>query len=167
MKQIKYIIVHCSDSSFGDAKLINEWHQERGWKTIGYHFVILNGIRKSNTFNECDDGLIEKGRPLDDDLFITGSEIGAHTLGLNDESIGICLIGKKRFTEVQLQALSFLLRELIDKYNIEIDNIKGHYETPQAHGKTCPNFDCNILRKMLKEDISLSSCFDSEKFNFC
>ncbi len=46
-KEIKRIIIHHSASDFGDAKLIDKWHKERGWKGIGYHFVVLNGKRRS------------------------------------------------------------------------------------------------------------------------
>ena len=47
MREIKKIIIHCSDSEFGDAALIDKWHKERGWTGIGYHYVILNGCRKA------------------------------------------------------------------------------------------------------------------------
>jgi len=38
----KKVIIHCSDSSFGNAVLIDKWHRQRGFDNIGYHFVILN-----------------------------------------------------------------------------------------------------------------------------
>jgi hypothetical protein len=37
MRAIKQIIIHCSDSEFGNVIQIDRWHRERGWKGIGYH----------------------------------------------------------------------------------------------------------------------------------
>ena len=62
---IDKIIVHCSATPEGrdiDAAKIDEWHKKRGWKMIGYHFVVKL------------DGIIELGRPLDMQ--------GAHTKGV-------------------------------------------------------------------------------------
>ena len=79
MKQsdVKEIIIHCSATREGDdsinAEVIDRWHKERGWKGIGYHYVVLM------------DGTIETGRMVD--------QCGAHTKGHNCESIGVCYIG--------------------------------------------------------------------------
>jgi hypothetical protein len=69
MKQsdVSKIIVHCSATREGDdsinAEVIDRWHKARGWKGIGYHFVILL------------DGKIETGRMI--------NKCGAHTKGYN------------------------------------------------------------------------------------
>jgi hypothetical protein len=95
------VVVHCSDSSFGNAILIDGWHKLRGWIGIGYHLVILNGAITSKVFNKYMDGFIESGRPFDDNNRVDPFEVGAHTKGKNDW-IGICLIGKSgQFTEKQ------------------------------------------------------------------
>ena len=77
MKEIKNIIVHCSATREGDdsinAEVIDRWHKKRGWKGIGYHFVVLI------------DGSIETGRMI--------NKCGAHTKGMNCSSIGVCYIG--------------------------------------------------------------------------
>ena len=107
------VIVHCSDSSFGNAALITKWHVvERGFTTIGYHYVILNGwlspVKRHSYFN----GHIETGRPLDDDEDMELDERGAHAFGYNN-SVGICLIGLSgNFTEAQLTGLSHLIAML-------------------------------------------------------
>lgn len=99
------VVLHCSDSSFGNAALIAKWHLERGWNGIGYHFVILNGWPASGVYNEAFNGHIETGRPLGSDPFIEGKEIGAHVKGENVNSVGVCLIGKSgEFTDEQLNA---------------------------------------------------------------
>ena len=71
-----YIIIHCSatpPSMDVGAKEIDKWHRQRGWRKIGYHYVITR------------DGDIQEGRELD--------EIGAHCRGLNSTSVGVCLVG--------------------------------------------------------------------------
>jgi hypothetical protein len=146
-RYITKIIIHCSDSTWGDFKAIDEWHSKRtdkngkkwagithcGKKIIcGYHYIILNGKRTSKEpYVSADDGLIEKGRP--------DNYIGSHCQGQNLHSIGICLIGGKKpdeFTEKQFKALSTLLDKLVVLY--KNDDIYGHYNFSP---KDCPNFD--------------------------
>jgi N-acetylmuramoyl-L-alanine amidase len=155
MKQLKYIIIHCSDSEWGSAAAIREWHLKNGWRDIGYHFVILNGRLRptiSNWQKELTiplmDGSIEVGRYLDGDNFISSKEAGAHTLNYNSVSIGICLIGKHSFTEKQFYSLELLLKSLLKIYKKDKSCIKGHYHF--AKNKTCPNFDVD---KFVKERI--------------
>lgn len=100
------VIVHCSDSSWGNAAEITRWHLERGFKTIGYHYVILNGMLSPYKRHSDFDGHIETGRPLDDDADMELDEIGAHAFGYND-AVGICLIGLSgTFSDSQLRALT-------------------------------------------------------------
>lgn len=110
-------IIHCSDSTFGDAATIDRWHKERGWNGIGYHFVILP------------DGTIEKGRPL--------NKQGAHVYGHNRNSVGTCLIGKTEFTPRQFEALQILHNVLEAIYGTL--PFYGHRDYDK--GKTCPNFE--------------------------
>lgn len=126
MRYIDKIIVHCSDtpvtSDIG-ADEIRLWHTEgRGWKDIGYHFI----IRLS--------GIIEIGRPIED--------VGAHTLGYNSNSVGICLVGgyhgANTFLAIQLESLAALIEELKLQYP-SITTVAGHNDYTKQ--KTCPNFD--------------------------
>lgn len=121
------IILHCSDSGFGNAALIARWHalpkpEGRGWDGIGYHYVILNGWLTSSIYHPDFNGHIETGRPLDDDPVVSGSEKGAHVLGYNANSAGICLIGKSgSFTDEQLNAAVELVYKMEEQfYDIEI-----------------------------------------------
>jgi len=146
MKKITNIIVHCSDSEFGSASMIRQWHLKQGWKDIGYHFVIDNGLlvpKAGNRQKELRltqlDGSIEVGRYLDGDSFINDNEIGAHALGYNGNSIGLCLIGVKSFTPKQFNSLAYLLKEMLTYFGLKKDCIKGHYQV--CKNKTCPNFD--------------------------
>lgn len=70
------IIIHCSATRAGQdftAADIDRWHRQRGFRSIGYHFVVRL------------DGTVEPGRDVALD--------GAHCTGWNHRSIGICYIG--------------------------------------------------------------------------
>jgi len=149
MREIKYFIIHCSASEWGDVDIIREWHLERGFNDIGYHFVILNGFRTYESYVDSkrvkeENGLLEKGRDV--------VKVGAHVLNMNSNSIGICLIGNKTFTSNQYRTLFQLLKKLKTQFNIPVQNILGHYECPtgKAQGKTCPNIYMNGLRKLFQ-----------------
>lgn len=143
MREIKEIIVHCSDTNFGSAALIDEWHKSRGWRGIGYHFVILNGIRtRDGEYSARFDGSVERGRSVD--------HAGAHCRGHNENSIGICLIGIRSFTPIQLfQSLPDLLELLIGRYRVTLGDIAGHYEYDGT--KICPGFDLPRYLRNLKK----------------
>lgn len=156
MAALKHIVVHCSASEWGSAAAIREWHLQKGWKDIGYHFVILNGKLRPTVSNwqteltiPLMDGSIEVGRYLDGDNFISAKETGAHTLNYNSVSIGVCLIGVKKFTKKQFDSLEKLLRSLLRIYRLNKSAIKGHYHL----GKTsCPNFDVDkFVRERLRD----------------
>lgn len=142
IQRITKIIVHCSDSEYGDAELINRWHLQRGFACIGYHYVILNGVRQSGKPYQLHiDGALEIGRSL--------TAIGAHCQGHNHDSVGICLIGKNSFTERQLcQTLPQLLQDLLCLPCMDgPDSIFGHRDFNS--GKTCPNIATETLRRMV------------------
>ncbi|MBT9175474.1 MAG: hypothetical protein DDT22_01153 [candidate division WS2 bacterium] len=149
------IIIHCSDSTWGSVREIRKWHLERGWKDIGYHFVILNGRVLPRLHLSAMDGSIECGRMLNETFTVETDEIGSHALGYNNRSIGICLIGKTQFTSQQLSSLISLLKDLVKQYNIKVENILGHNETESGRkqGKTCPNIDVRLIRNSIREVI--------------
>lgn len=147
MNRPTHLIVHCSDSPYGDAALIEKWHTDpvdkggRGWSAIGYHFVILNGRRQSSKlYDPAADGVIESGRPE--------NAVGSHCVGFNARSLGICLVGTTVFTSHQMNNLRALLLEMMRKYGIPVANVLGHKETPDTK-KTCPNLDMELLRREL------------------
>lgn len=75
-RKIDQIILHCTSTPEGEDftnAQIREWHLERGFSDIGYHYVIgLNGE-------------VRPGRPE--------SVVGAHCKGHNTRSIGVCYVG--------------------------------------------------------------------------
>ena len=147
MSKIKNIIIHCSQSSFGDAMWIKNIHiNENGWRDIGYNGVILNGAREKGNYNTNNIGRFEMGRGLDLNETIDSNERGAHALGYNEESLGLCLIGDKKFYIKQFQtALYFCALFMAIIPDIKIF---GHYELNE--NKTCPNFDMKQFRGLLK-----------------
>lgn len=141
MREIKYIVLHCSATKEGKnigAQDIDRWHRQRGFRKIGYHFVILL------------DGSICRGRDI--------TEIGAHVAGSNAQSIGICYVGgldaagkpKDTRTEQQKAAMFYLLQRLREQFPQA--QILGHRDfspdrngdgiiEPQEWIKACPCFD--------------------------
>ena len=135
MRQITEIIIHCSATPIGKnytVEDIDKWHKAKGWKGIGYHYVIYL------------DGSVHKGRPEE--------EIGAHCKGHNSNSIGICYIGgldefgepEDTRTDKQKEALIVLLKALKAKYPAA--TIHGHREFA---AKACPCFDAKEEYKSL------------------
>lgn len=119
--KIKLLVVHCSDTDDSDdinAVDIHKMHLSFGWDGIGYHKVINRS------------GKIENGRPE--------YWVGAHVKGNNNISLGVCLIGRKNFTQKQFISLEKILKKWKKKYpNAEI---VGHCDTGNTK-KTCPNFN--------------------------
>lgn len=144
---IDTIIVHCSDSPWANAKIIQDWHvQGNGWDDIGYHEVINNGYPwNTSQYQKAWDGYVQHGRPLQVE--------GAHARGHNATSIGICLIGKPDGNGVATFSprQSFVLRMMIDYYryvfDIDAENVIGHRDVQE--GKTCPGFDVQSWYKRL------------------
>jgi hypothetical protein len=127
IRLINKLILHCSDSDnplHDDISVIKQWHLERGFIDVGYHFFIKK------------DGTIQIGRPI--------YMIGAHCAGQNLSSLGICFSGKTAFTAKQFKAAKQLCISLRDNYKIkEIDvYLHNHFNK----NKTCPNFNLDKIR---------------------
>jgi len=118
---IKMLVIHCSDTpddSNLNASDIHQMHLGFGWDGIGYHKIISR------------DGKTENSRPE--------YWLGAHAFGFNDSSLGVCLLGRKHFTNYQFKSLELILRKWKEKYPEA--KIIGHYNVSTTN-KTCPNFD--------------------------
>jgi hypothetical protein len=150
VRKIDTMVIHCSDSAFGNAAEIDKWHKERGFREIGYNYVILNGFIKPGIQTPGLDGVIEPGRNLDNDTWIEESEIGAHALNFNNHSIGVCLIGgqngsKSAFTLKQYWS-ALLLAAMWSRVIPDI-KILGHNETGSP--KPCPVISMDLFRERL------------------
>lgn len=152
MRKINEIIVHCAATREGrdfTVEDITRWHKARGFATIGYHYVIYR------------DGSIHEGRPLE--------QIGAHCVGHNKHSIGICYIGgcasdgktpKDTRTPEQKEALLALLRRL--KARFPNATIHGHRDFA---AKACPSFDA--FREYRQLALAILLVFSSLLFSSC
>jgi hypothetical protein len=171
IQKIENIFIHCSATSWGNVLVFDKWHREnRGWKGVGYHYVILNGRPDPDTeYWRFLDGMIQPGRRLDDDPIFEKDEVGAHVAGRNLSSIGICLVGKIDFTIRQLLMSKILIKRLLRHFDLEIDNVLGHYED-RFTWKTCPNIVMPAFRDFLRGEINvklLKDCIAEEaRLNF-
>lgn len=161
-RKVEYIFLHCSATSWGEVLEFDRWHRlQRGWRAIGYSYVILNG----RPFRDVDywpflDGQIQPGRHLDDDYIFEAHEVGAHASGLNSRSISVCLVGRDRFTDLQLKVVKPLLLSLLSHFGLGVDQILGHNEAGKlgeqyATQKTCPNIPMDGFRWYMKDKLSL------------
>ena len=103
-------------------------HKARGWKGIGYHYLIhLNGT-------------ISKGRPIE--------EIGAHVKGRNEDTIGVAYIGgvdssgnaKDTRTIAQKISQNILVNWLRIRYRVY--EVLGNRDCGQTE---CPSYDVSIM----------------------
>ncbi len=132
----KHIVLHCSATRAVldvGVKEIRQWHKDRGWADIGYHFVIRR------------DGRVEKGRPRD--------EVGAHVANHNSNTVGVCLVGgvandsltpEDNFTKAQWASLKVVVAELLKVYPKA--TILGHRDFPKV-AKACPCFEAKAWAK--------------------
>jgi len=157
----EHIIWHSSASAWGTADTIRSWHQDRGWSTIGYHGVILNGFNtaedeRENRRLDWLDGSFQIGRTWDADSDLEGGERGAHAYGFNARSVGLCLIGRDgNYTERQLVGALEVTWEWMHLFSVRVSNVIGHYELGLFDerfktDKTCPDLDMNFVRDCLQ-----------------
>lgn len=159
LKQVRYIVVHTAadprehgayDTSIED---IRRWHTARGWEREGYHALIRR------------DGTVQQGRPL--------QYQGAHTLGLNHCSLGVCLSGHGDYepmTDAQRESLLNLLQNWCTRYNVPAERVIGHREVNTLvdqkvlapiyrTSKTCPGkkMSMSLIRIALRKLLALRS----------
>jgi N-acetylmuramoyl-L-alanine amidase len=133
------IILHCSatpdyviDNRYFDrfgAVQIDDWHRQKGWKKIGYHFV----IRRT--------GKIESGRKYD----LYDCEVGAHCENQNHDSIGVCWIGTREPTKMQYEALQELAIKFRKDFGLTKNHWFGHNEFSK---KECPGISMDFVKNL-------------------
>jgi hypothetical protein len=136
MNHPEYIVVHTTatppkwmakEPATAKVAEIDRWHKDRGFKGFGYHWLIDR------------DGTLAAGRKE--------TETGAHTIGYNDRSIGITLVGGlssnenddfyDNYTVEQHSTLDKVLHDLMRDYKLPVSRVIGHN---QVAPKACPGF---------------------------
>ncbi len=129
-KRTDFIAIHCSatrPSMDIGAATIRRWHTGKGWKDIGYAWVIRRN------------GKVERGRNED--------VAGSHVRGYNSRSVGICMVGgvkedgktpENNFTRAQWASLEREVKRMKAKWPAA--KVQGHRDFPKV-AKACPCFD--------------------------
>ena len=133
------IVVHCSGSRCNHRYTLEQLRHDHvvvnGWRDIGYHFYITL------------EGVVYPCRPVE--------RMGAHALGYNAHSIGICYEGglspsgciSDTRTPAQKEAMKLLILRLHREFP-DIKTILGHRDLPGMQ-KACPCFDATKLQPLL------------------
>ena len=69
-RSVVEVIVHCTATPEGrdvSVETIRSWHKQRGWKDIGYHYVVML------------DGTVKPGRPE--------AQVGAHVVSQDHDHV--------------------------------------------------------------------------------
>ncbi len=127
MRKIDKIIVHCTATKVGQRVTvadIDRWHKQRGFRCIGYHFVVMP------------DGTVFTGRPVED--------VGAHCKGQNQNSIGVCYVGgldtKGEPSDTRTHQQRTALRNFLVELKRQFPDVAIHGHRDFAN-KACPCFD--------------------------
>jgi len=135
----EFIILHTAASGAAgvvwdvSCAEIDRWHRAEKWDCVGYHYV----VRLS--------GKIEVGR--------AEWRQGAHCLGYNARSLGVCFSGHGDFmgwAGEQLESGLALVLALAVRYRIPACRVLGHRETGAL--KSCPGrlVNVGVVRKELE-----------------
>lgn len=129
----KVLIFHHAAIRDISVEEVDKLHQNKGWEGIGYHYFISK------------DGTIYEGRPE--------SAEGAHTIGKNRDSIGICVEGNLEEAEITLnQMLSLENLSLYLCLRYDINDILQHKDLANT---LCPgkNFPMEEIKSSIIDSI--------------
>lgn len=120
VKSVDYIILHHAAAT-GSVTAIHSAHLARGWSGIGYNAYVRS------------DGSIHQGRPF--------GMTGAHTVGYNDRSVGVCFEGNfeaQTMPEAQIKAGRELIAYLRGLYPGAVIGRHKDYDATACPGKNFP-----------------------------
>ena len=142
MNNPEYIIIHHTALPYTTTSVeaIRRWQvDKRGFGDIGYHFV----VRSARGL-----GVAEPGRDV--------TKRGAHCVGYNSRSIGVCIAGDWSKMDPSAHRRIFeravaLVRKLQEEYSISTENVLGHREAHPGH-TDCPGLklDMDAFRALLE-----------------
>lgn len=142
MTELQYLIIHCSATPATmdvTADDIRSWHQQRGWKQVGYADLITR------------DGTLVNLVPYDENEYVESHEITNGAIGYNGKSRHVCLAGgvdengnpQDNFTLEQKTCLVDYIKRFIELH--PDCKVIGHNE---ISAKACPSFD---VQRFLKQ----------------
>ena len=154
----EFLIVHhtggtnadpLADTSHHTFEMVKQYHLSLGWEDIGYHYFIDKT------------GKLSAGR--------AENYHGAHTVGYNTKSLGICLAGNFDATLPtvgQIVTLTELLKTLKEKYNISLNNIVPHrkFANKTCYGrKLANNWATSLLTPAISKEMVLAKIDELHK----
>jgi N-acetylmuramoyl-L-alanine amidase len=117
------VIHHSASRRSIKASTIKGWHKDKGWKDVGYHGLIE------------DSGDYIPGRDID--------KIGAHALGANRNSLGLCIIGNNTVVGQMWNNIQLITAETIIEAWLMMfpgSKIAGHCDVGSTK-TVCPGID--------------------------
>ena len=135
MRKIDRIVIHTNGSPGRTVNQIRLYHRLKGWKDIGYHYVVY------------EDGSVHPGRPE--------HLPGAGVKGLNAHTLHVCFVGNgdaRPLTPAQLNHGLKFVAALRARYGLKYQHVIGHRETRYlvpaaiATKKTCPGVKVDMLQ---------------------
>ncbi len=154
IRRIKGHIIHWSVTSvLATVDEIRQIHLNKGYRDIGYHRVILHPL--SNEFKGKTPvhwwELVKLGRHLDDDLYLSMGEVGAHSYGYNKSTVGTVVVGKPGvpLAPLQKEALVQTARIFAKRFDFPLEQTKGHRE---VYATQCPGLEImNVIKDIRRE----------------
>lgn len=135
MAQLKYLVIHCTDTPAGREIYkadIEQWHiKERGWSRVGYSDLIHL------------DGTITNLIKFDQDDTVDNWEISNGAKGFNGVARHVCYAGGSNGVDTRTHAQKKALEVYVKYMILRHPNIKvvGHN---QLSSKRCPSFNVAI-----------------------
>jgi N-acetylmuramoyl-L-alanine amidase len=139
MRRIDTVIVHHSAGpDTATIEDIRRIHQAKGWTDIGYHWLVHR---------------LWAGGPWTLSPGRSEALVGAHDLGQNETSVGICIAGDYTKGPVPVDGWHVLLATCVSRcqaHQLAVDRVEGHREhEPSSTPTECPGFDPASLRRDL------------------
>lgn len=135
VSDIKKIARHHSATISGDVFAFLKHWLKLGWKTGGYHEVILR------------DGTVQ--------LCYNPSQVTNGVKGHNTSAYNICVVGNGSFTAAQEKAFNERSKVALESFNLKPSDVIGHNEF-SGQSTQCPGIDMKVVRKDLESYIEAS-----------
>ena len=131
---ITKIVRHHSATTSGDVfAFLRHWQGSLGWRTGGYHEVILR------------DGTVQ--------LCYNPNQITNGARNQNTHTYHICLVGNGSFTEEQEKAFVERVLFNMNRFNLQVKDVVGHRELPSQNTQ-CPGINMNIVRTNVQAELN-------------